>query len=49
MRALMPVEGPVELTVDGDRVTLETGDRQVAGQCLDHDFPDYRRLVRLDN
>jgi DNA polymerase III sliding clamp (beta) subunit (PCNA family) len=47
MRALLPAEGPVELTVDGDRMTLEAEDRQVAGQCLDHDFPDYRRLVRL--
>jgi DNA polymerase III sliding clamp (beta) subunit (PCNA family) len=33
--------------VDGTHVTLETGARQAAGQCLDHDFPDYRRLVRL--
>lgn len=47
MRALLGGEEPVRLAVDGDRVTLETGDRQVAGQCLDHDFPDYRRLVRL--
>ncbi|MGW0824942.1 DNA polymerase III subunit beta family protein [Streptomyces sp. NPDC002845] len=49
MRALLSGEEPVELAVDGDRVTLETGDRgrQAAGQCLDHDFPDYRRLVHL--
>ncbi|MER5224997.1 MerR family transcriptional regulator [Streptomyces flaveus] len=49
MRALLNGEEPVQLTVDGDRVTLETGDgsRQAAGQCLDHDFPDYRRLVHL--
>ncbi|MGW4024365.1 DNA polymerase III subunit beta family protein [Streptomyces sp. NPDC005009] len=47
MRALLDGEGRVGLTVDGDRVTLETGDRQTAGQCLGHDFPDYRRLVRL--
>ncbi|MEW2403652.1 MerR family transcriptional regulator [Streptomyces sp. NPDC046862] len=47
MRALLSGEEPVDLAVDGDRVTLESGDRQVAGQCLDHDFPDYRRLVRL--
>lgn len=39
---------PVRLAVDGDRVTLETGGgRQVAGQSLDHDFPDYLRLVHL--
>ncbi|MGW4821295.1 DNA polymerase III subunit beta family protein [Streptomyces sp. NPDC004227] len=47
MRALLDGEEIVELTVDGDRVTLEAGDRQTAGQCLDHDFPDYRRLVHL--
>ncbi|MGX1909315.1 DNA polymerase III subunit beta family protein [Streptomyces phaeochromogenes] len=47
MRALLNGEEPVQLAVDGDRMTLETGDRHAAGQCLDHDFPDYRRLVRL--
>ncbi|MEU9453642.1 MerR family transcriptional regulator [Streptomyces sp. NPDC048277] len=45
MRALLDGEGPVGLSLDGDRVTLEAGDRQVAGRCLDHDFPDYRRLL----
>ncbi|WP_221360201.1 MerR family transcriptional regulator [Streptomyces beigongshangae] len=47
MRALLDGEGPVRLAVDGDRVTLEAGDRQTAGRCLDHDFPDYRRLLPL--
>ncbi|WP_329362060.1 DNA polymerase III subunit beta family protein [Streptomyces sp. NBC_01483] len=47
MRALLTGEEPVRLTVDGDRVTLETGDRQTAGQSLGHEFPDYRRLVHL--
>ncbi|MET9410012.1 MerR family transcriptional regulator [Streptomyces sp. NPDC002935] len=47
MRALLSGQEPVRLAVDGDRVTLETGDRQAAGQCLDHDFPDYRRLVHV--
>ncbi|MFE9172663.1 MerR family transcriptional regulator [Streptomyces kebangsaanensis] len=47
MRALLGGEEPVRLTLDGHRVALETGDRQAAGQCLDHDFPDYRRLVHL--
>ncbi|WP_333778034.1 DNA polymerase III subunit beta family protein [Streptomyces sp. IBSBF 3136] len=45
MRALLDGEGPVRLSVDGDRVTLDVGDRQAAGRCLDHDFPDYRRLL----
>ncbi|WP_327416931.1 DNA polymerase III subunit beta family protein [Streptomyces sp. NBC_01233] len=47
MRALLSDDAPVRLAVDGGRVTLEAGDRQTAGQCVDHDFPDYRRLVRL--
>ncbi|WP_079060048.1 MerR family transcriptional regulator [Streptomyces bungoensis] len=47
MRALAQGAEPVRLTVDGDRVSLDSGDRQAAGPCLDHDFPDYRRLVRL--
>jgi DNA polymerase III sliding clamp (beta) subunit (PCNA family) len=47
MRALLTGGEPVQLTVDGDRVTLETGDRQTAGQSLGHEFPDYRRLVHL--
>lgn len=45
IRALLDGEGAVGLTVDGDRVTLEAGDRQAAGPRLDHDFPDYRRLI----
>ncbi|MFH8976902.1 MerR family transcriptional regulator [Streptomyces sp. NPDC017890] len=47
MRALLGGEEPVTLAVEGDRVTLEAGDRQAAGQCLAYDFPDYRRLVQL--
>ncbi|WNZ06512.1 MerR family transcriptional regulator [Streptomyces sp. 11x1] len=47
MRALLTGEEPAELIVDGDRVTLETGDRQAAGQSLGGEFPDYRRLVHL--
>ncbi|MFJ5151885.1 MerR family transcriptional regulator [Streptomyces sp. NPDC088353] len=47
MRALLDGEETAELTVDGGRVTLETGDRRTTGRCLDHDFPDYRRLVHL--
>ncbi|GAA3957351.1 MerR family DNA-binding transcriptional regulator [Streptomyces marokkonensis] len=47
MRALLSGDESVVLTVDGDRVTLEAGDRQTAGQYLAYDFPDYRRLVQL--
>ncbi|WP_431946970.1 MerR family transcriptional regulator [Actinacidiphila sp. bgisy167] len=48
MRALLDGDqASVDLTVDGDLVVLAAGDRQAAGRCLDHDFPDYRRIVRL--
>ncbi|MFD6420936.1 MerR family transcriptional regulator [Streptomyces sp. NPDC060198] len=47
MRALLGDDASVRLTVDGVRVTLEAGDRQAAGQCVDQGFPDYRRLVHL--
>lgn len=47
MRALLNDGDSALLTVDGDRVALEAGDRQAAGRRLDHDFPDYRRLVRV--
>ncbi|MBT2452822.1 MerR family transcriptional regulator [Streptomyces sp. ISL-43] len=47
MRALLSRDTSVQLTVEGDRVALETGELEAAGQRLDHDFPDYRRLVRL--
>ncbi|MFK0173832.1 MerR family transcriptional regulator [Streptomyces sp. NPDC090306] len=45
MRALLDGEGTVRLSLDGDRVTLEAGDRQVAGGCVGRGFPDYRRLL----
>lgn len=47
MRALLTGGEPVDLVVDGDRVTLEAGERQTAGQVIGHEFPDYRRLVHL--
>ncbi|MGW2699910.1 DNA polymerase III subunit beta family protein [Streptomyces sp. NPDC001340] len=47
IRALLTGDESVQLVVDGDRVTLEAGDRQTAGQSLGHEFPDYRRLVHL--
>ncbi|WP_406183691.1 MerR family transcriptional regulator [Streptomyces sp. NBC_01006] len=47
MRALLTGEAPARLTVDGDEVGLETQGRQVAGQGLGEEFPDYRRLTRL--
>ncbi|WP_371616881.1 MerR family transcriptional regulator [Streptomyces sp. NBC_00454] len=47
MRALLADGAPAHLTVDGDKVGLETQGRQVAGQSLGEGFPDYRRLTRL--
>ncbi|MFE7035946.1 MerR family transcriptional regulator [Streptomyces sp. NPDC057621] len=47
MRALLTGGEPVRLVLDGDRVTLEAGDRQTAGQVVGHEFPDYRRLIHL--
>ncbi|WP_193777759.1 MerR family transcriptional regulator [Streptomyces sp. E5N298] len=47
MRALLTDDEPARLAVEGERVTLEAGERQASGQCLAHDFPDYRRLVQL--
>lgn len=46
MRALSDGDGPVRLTVEGDSVLLEADGRQAGGPRLDHDFPDYRRLLR---
>ncbi|MFJ6072150.1 MerR family transcriptional regulator [Streptomyces sp. NPDC093065] len=47
MRALLGEGEPARFAVEDDRVTLEAGERRVSGQRLDHDFPDYRRLVQL--
>jgi hypothetical protein len=47
MRALLNGAASVRLIVDGDRVVLLAEEGEAAGQCLDHAFPDYRRLVHL--
>ncbi|MFE9252521.1 MerR family transcriptional regulator [Streptomyces sp. NPDC007088] len=47
VRALTGSKETVRLTVEGDGLTLEAGDRQAAGRCLGHEFPDYRRLVQV--
>ncbi|MGW4546470.1 DNA polymerase III subunit beta family protein [Streptomyces violaceorubidus] len=47
MRALLADGGAAHFAVEGDRVTLEAGDREASGRCLAHEFPDYRRLVQL--
>ncbi|MFG3249835.1 MerR family transcriptional regulator [Streptomyces sp. NPDC048187] len=47
MRALLGEDVAADFAVEGDRVTLQAGERRVSGERLAHDFPDYRRLVRL--
>ncbi|GAA1970993.1 MerR family transcriptional regulator [Kitasatospora viridis] len=40
--------GELELTAEGGELAARAGGRTVAGERLDLDFPDYRRLVRLE-
>lgn len=47
MRLLLTDDSAVHIDLDGDGLTVGTGSRQVSGRCLDHDFPDYRRLLRV--
>ncbi|AXL87307.1 DNA polymerase III subunit beta [Streptomyces sp. CB09001] len=47
MRALLGEDEPARFGVEGERVTLEAGEREASGRRLAHDFPDYRRLVQL--
>ncbi len=48
---LLPVlddDGPVTITLTGNDVAVEVGGRTLRGLRIDHDFPDYRRLLRDD-
>ncbi|MBC3842429.1 MerR family transcriptional regulator [Streptacidiphilus sp. 4-A2] len=49
MRALLGgrADANADLLFDGGRITLEVDGSQAAGQSLDFDFPDYRRLSLL--
>jgi len=40
--------GPVVVEVDGDNLAARTDSGRVEARRLDHDFPDYRRLVELE-
>ncbi|MDI5962542.1 DNA polymerase III subunit beta family protein [Streptantibioticus silvisoli] len=46
-RALLTGDEPVRLVLAGGRVEIGAGGRQVTGECLDQEFPDYRRLVAV--
>ncbi|MFF7457571.1 MerR family transcriptional regulator [Kitasatospora sp. NPDC008115] len=49
LRALLgPAAGPVELALDGGAVRIVVDGHRIEGAALDHDYPDYRALVRLD-
>ncbi|WP_327067605.1 DNA polymerase III subunit beta family protein [Kitasatospora sp. NBC_01302] len=41
-------DAEVTIGVTGGSVTVAAGGGRVTGECLDLDFPDYRRLVRLE-
>ncbi|MFC8450876.1 MerR family transcriptional regulator [Kitasatospora sp. NPDC057223] len=47
-RALLAGGGRAELTLGGATVALAAGGHRIEGAALDHDYPDYRRLVRLE-
>ncbi|MER7708559.1 MerR family transcriptional regulator [Kitasatospora sp. NPDC097605] len=49
LRALLgSAAGPVELALGGAAVRVAVDGHRIEGAALDHDYPDYRALVRLD-
>ncbi|MCX4686308.1 MerR family transcriptional regulator [Kitasatospora purpeofusca] len=49
LRALLgPAEGAVELVLGAGTVQVTVGGHRIEGAALDHDYPDYRPLVRLE-
>ncbi|WP_406113291.1 MerR family transcriptional regulator [Kitasatospora purpeofusca] len=49
VRALLgPAEGAVELALGAGTVHVAVGGHRIEGAALDHDYPDYRPLVRLE-
>ncbi|RKE18895.1 MerR-like DNA binding protein [Streptomyces sp. TLI_171] len=47
-RALLADAEEAELVLDGAHFTVRAAGRELSGERADHDFPDYRRLVRLE-
>ncbi|MEN3613461.1 MerR family transcriptional regulator [Plantactinospora sp. ZYX-F-223] len=45
-RALLTGGWPATLTLDSAAVSLRVRDRRVTGTPMEHEFPDYRRLLR---
>ncbi|MFJ4793444.1 DNA polymerase III subunit beta family protein [Kitasatospora purpeofusca] len=49
VRALLgSAEGAVELALGAGEVRVTVGGHRIEGAALDHDYPDYRPLVRLE-
>ncbi|MEK2489225.1 MerR family transcriptional regulator [Kitasatospora purpeofusca] len=49
LRVLLgPAEGAVELALGAGTVQVAVGGHRIEGAALDHDYPDYRPLVRLE-
>ncbi|UED83544.1 MerR family transcriptional regulator [Streptomyces profundus] len=47
MRALLAEDARATLTLAQDDVSLNVGGRLASGATLEHEYPDYRRLIRL--
>ncbi|MFB9368270.1 DNA polymerase III subunit beta family protein [Kitasatospora sp. NPDC001664] len=47
-RPLLAGAESVELTVEGNLLSFRIGDNTLTGERLDLDFPDYRRLTRIE-
>ncbi|WP_062211178.1 MerR family transcriptional regulator [Streptomyces sp. NBRC 109706] len=47
MRALLTEDESATLTLSSDEVSLNVGGRLASGAALEHEYPDYRRLIRL--
>lgn len=47
-RALLDDTEEAELVLDGGTFTVRAGGRELSGAPVDHDFPDYRRLLHLE-
>jgi DNA polymerase III sliding clamp (beta) subunit (PCNA family) len=45
-RASLDAGGDVTLILDAAEIPLQAKGWKVSGRCLDHEFPDYRRLLR---
>ncbi|GGV03216.1 hypothetical protein GCM10010495_13190 [Kitasatospora herbaricolor] len=48
-RALLAGCAEAVLTVGAARFALEAGGHRIEGAGLDHDYPDYRRLIRVEH